>query len=300
MKRVKVIETLTFSGAILFALLLAGGASCTPGDGSAPEAPAVTPQGPEITIEPGETQPVRASADRAKRYEWSLQGEGELSESTGPTTLFTAPEEGGSMAIITVTAHNDHGSSSPTAITVNIQERVIAPVGAFGVPAGWMSGGNPSSFLSLTATATNCHGTGGCLRIGYRPGGVWGGIYWWPLTCGDSGTAAAWSAVRAESCVISVLNAGGFEEVKLLTFWARGDSGGERIEFKIGGHDIAPIPGRSMGTRALTQGWEKYEIDLEGVDVTRVIGLFAWVASDLDNPNGATFYLDEIQFEGVK
>jgi hypothetical protein len=36
------------------------------------------------------------------------------------------------------------------------------------------------------------------------------------------------------------------------------------------------------------------------MDLTKVVGLFLWVAADIDNPDGAVFYLDSIQFEGVK
>lgn len=85
-----------------------------------------------------------------------------------------------------------------------------------------------------------------------------------------------------------------------LTFWARGENGGERIEeFKLGGitglypdSDIAGI-----GPVLLTTDWKQYEIDLRGKDLSYISGGFAW-ATNLDvNPDGATFYLDDIRYE---
>ena len=97
-----------------------------------------------------------------------------------------------------------------------------------------------------------------------------------------------------------MLEAGNFSTVSRLAFWAKGDQGEEIIEFKIGAVDIPPIPGRSLGKVTLARDWKPYEIDLEGMDLTNAVGLFLWVASDVDNPQGAVFYLDDIQFEGVK
>ncbi|MBU4342404.1 MAG: hypothetical protein KKG01_03640 [Candidatus Omnitrophica bacterium] len=85
-----------------------------------------------------------------------------------------------------------------------------------------------------------------------------------------------------------------------LSFWARGENGGERIEeFKIGGitgayadSDVAGI-----GPVLLTKEWKQYEIDLRGKDLSYISGGFCW-ATNLDvNPDGATFYLDDIRYE---
>ena len=48
------------------------------------------------------------------------QGDGEISSSSEPAILYTAPDEGGGIAILTVTAYNERGSSSPTSLLVNI------------------------------------------------------------------------------------------------------------------------------------------------------------------------------------
>jgi hypothetical protein len=98
-----------------------------------------------------------------------------------------------------------------------------------------------------------------------------------------------------------------------LTFWARGEVGSEKIEFFFGGvgrdaitgNPLAntPFPDSSpripqVGTiTTLTQDWHQYTIDLTGADLHYVLGGFGWVANAPNNPNGAVFYLDDIQFE---
>jgi hypothetical protein len=61
-----------------------------------------------------------------------------------------------------------------------------------------------------------------------------------------------------------------------LTFFARGDSGGERITFFSGGitgpyGDTASKPAITVD---LTPGWKKYTINLNGADLRRVVGAF--------------------------
>ena len=270
-----------------------------------PPAPVINLPGQEVTVEPGKTIYVRASADGADKYEWTLMGEGEISASTGPAILYTAPEEGDTVAILTVTAYNARGSSPETALTINVPPIAAATVirlDALAIPAGWMSGGsNPADFIKLDTSPDNCHTGTDCSRFTYIPGGGWGGgLYWWPLTCGESGTAQAWGKVRGGTCGVNVLAAGNLSTVNRLTFWARGDRGGEAIEFKIGGLDIKPKPGRSLGKVTLKASWEQYTINLDGMDLTDAIGLFSWIAMDADNLQGAIFYLDDVQFEGAK
>lgn len=85
-----------------------------------------------------------------------------------------------------------------------------------------------------------------------------------------------------------------------LTFWARGDKGGEKIsEFKVGGitGEYPDSDSASVGPIELTNQWQKYAIDLKGKDLSNIIGGFCWSASKDDNPNGFVIYIDEIQFE---
>jgi hypothetical protein len=269
------------------------------------------PEGTDVLVEAGKKLPLRANATGAKRYEWKLLGDGSLSATPGDTVRDaviytapeTAPEPGGGIAIVTVTAFNDQGMPSPpTSLTIRIVS-IAASVrlDALAVPAGWMSGtGDPKSRIGLGVSPSGCHTGADCLQVTYTAGGVFGGIYWWPGSCGESGTPEAWEKVKRGTCGTNVLKAGNLSAVKRLTFWARGDQGGEVVEFKIGAVDIMPSPGRSLGRVTLTREWKKYEIGLEGMDLTNAIALFAWIAADIDNPQGAIFYLDDIQFEGLR
>ncbi len=93
-----------------------------------------------------------------------------------------------------------------------------------------------------------------------------------------------------------------------LTFWARGNAGGETIEFFMGGLGWNPETGEPEEpnpdsapvekiTLSLTTQWTQYSIDLSNLDLSYVLGGFGWVASAGPNPNGVVFYLDDIQYE---
>jgi hypothetical protein len=47
----------------------------------------------------------------------------------------------------------------------------------------------------------------------------------------------------------------------------------------------------------LNKEWTQYTIDLKGKDMSYVIGGFVWAGNLDNNPEGATFYLDEIKYE---
>ncbi len=92
-----------------------------------------------------------------------------------------------------------------------------------------------------------------------------------------------------------------------LTFWARGENGGEQIEFFLAGVGWDPptqFPDSSsrhppQGTRTtLSANWQQYSIEgLAARDLSYVLGGFGWVADDTHNPGGAVFYLDDIEYE---
>jgi len=102
-----------------------------------------------------------------------------------------------------------------------------------------------------------------------------------------------------------------------LCFWAKGEQGGEKIEFKIGGIGYEPgtcvpqeldcglevpypdsvCPPVYEGVFTLTNQWEKYCLTLdESVDLSHVVGGFIWGAARNRNPDGATFFLDDIRY----
>ena len=84
-----------------------------------------------------------------------------------------------------------------------------------------------------------------------------------------------------------------------LTFWARGDAGGERIELGIGmsqsttavAHDSFK---ETSGFRLQTK-WKKYSIPIEKYDRTRIISGLLLRLEGQEKP--IVFYLDDIQYE---
>jgi hypothetical protein len=101
------------------------------------------------------------------------------------------------------------------------------------------------------------------------------------------------------------------EEIQ-LSFAARGETGEERIKFQAGGINrplyfnsnfkfqdtFGPVkPNNSLrdGVLKLSRNWRLYSFDLTDKDLRNVIGPFCWVADNDLNPQGATFYLDEMR-----
>lgn len=103
-----------------------------------------------------------------------------------------------------------------------------------------------------------------------------------------------------------------------LTFWARGELGGERIEpfaFGVGWQgatQIAPYPdsspkvtlcGKLSGQCYITLSatWTQYTIKLTGLDLHYVLGGFGWVTNAPNNGNRSiTFYLDDIRYNKAR
>lgn len=153
-------------------------------------------------------------------------------------------------------------------------------------PSGWM--GDYSDLSYNDTWRENVHSGTASIQIIYKPGvsqgARWAGIYW-------QTPANNWGEKK-----------GGYDltGATKLTFWARGENGGERIEeFKIGGisgtypdSDIAFI-----GPVVLTKEWKQYEIDLTGKDLSYISGGFCWTTNIDVNPDGCTFYLDDIKYE---
>ncbi len=84
---------------------------------------------------------------------------------------------------------------------------------------------------------------------------------------------------------------------EFLAFWAWGENGGEVIVFGagLGGNDV----GEDRTTFTLTRSPTLYEIPLtNNLGYADVFGPFVWSADNVANPNGFTFYVDDIQWRG--
>ena len=153
-------------------------------------------------------------------------------------------------------------------------------------PSGWMGDFGDIKFNDTYMEKP--HGGSTSVQIIYTnkatQGARWAGIYW-------QNPPNNWG-----------MRPGGYDltGAKKVTFWARGEKGGERIEeFKIGGitGEYADSDVAGIGPVVLTTDWQQFTIDLEGKDLSSISGGFCW-ATNLDvNPDGATFYLDDIRYE---
>jgi len=154
------------------------------------------------------------------------------------------------------------------------------------VPSGWM--GDYGDIKFNDGWTESPYSRRSCIKIIYtaerKLGGGWAGVYW-------QEPANNWGNLP-----------GGYDltGAKHLKFYARGAKGGEVItEFKLGGiqGEYSDSTASSIGPVVLTPEWEEYSIDLENQDLSNVIGGFSFIVSAMENPDGATFYIDEITYE---
>jgi len=153
-------------------------------------------------------------------------------------------------------------------------------------PSGWM--GDHGDLKINEGWRKNTHSRRHCIRIDYTArkaqGAGWAGMYWQYPPNNWGNIPGGYDLTGAEK----------------LTFYARGEKGDEIVtEFKVGGiqGEFSDSTSVSIGPIVLTPEWKKYTITLENEDLSHVIAGFAFVISQMENPNGAVFYLDDIKYE---
>jgi hypothetical protein len=87
---------------------------------------------------------------------------------------------------------------------------------------------------------------------------------------------------------------------KVLTFYARGSSGNELVRFGYG-YDTPSSSGSTDSSyhnqvERLTREWKKFEIPLQGKDLSHINGLFNVKLEKKDNPENTVIYLDNIAY----
>jgi hypothetical protein len=155
------------------------------------------------------------------------------------------------------------------------------------VPSGFMPNGKCLTFEE--DWKEGCYDGQTCIKIVYdvacsKADQKWVGIYW-------LNPANNWGAQKGG------FNLSGARE---LSFWAKGEKGGERIEeFKMGGvgGDFPDTDTAVIGPVILTSEWRKYTIDLRGKDLSYISGGFSWSTNADVNPDGCSYYLDNIQYQ---
>lgn len=171
-------------------------------------------------------------------------------------------------------------SANPTFNSIDVAEAFY--------PSGWL--GDWGDITLNESWTENTHSKPTSIKISYSAsksqGEGWAGIYWqYPdKNWGDNPDGRNLSGATK------------------LTFWARGERGGEKSEFKVGGITTGNYPDSiripvSTGTIIMSNEWKQYSIDLINKDLSHVIGGFVWGANKQQCPYGCTIYLDDIRYE---
>jgi hypothetical protein len=147
-------------------------------------------------------------------------------------------------------------------------------------PSGWM--GNQAAIKLDDKCSTKPHDGETCMKLEYRAVDQWGGVIWQdpPNDWGDK--------------------PGGFNltGATKLAFWARGETGGEKVKFLFGViKREKPHFDTAFGELevTLTMNWAEYSIDLTGKDLERIKTGFGWTLGGQGKP--VTFFLDDIKYE---
>jgi exo-beta-1,3-glucanase (GH17 family) len=181
---------------------------------------------------------------------------------------------------------------TPTAQTFNVYTEYDVVTNHF-FPTGWM--GDVEDIGMYGCWPGDPHSGQTAIKVNYSAeksqGKGWIGVYWQEPKTNWGNFQGGYNLTSA----------------KRLTFWAKGARGGEKVEFSTGGiwPDLCAAfrnpdslqPAVSSDIITLTDSWRQYTIDLRGKDLSNIIGGFAFVATACANPDGAIFYLDDIQFE---
>lgn len=158
------------------------------------------------------------------------------------------------------------------------------------IPSGWMGDVSDLKMNNGWKDDALKEKDGTCIQWKYtaaRSGASgWAGVYW-------QNPANNWGDRR-----------GGFDlkGYKKCSFYAKGEKGGEMIDkFMFGGITGQTKEGDSdlgdTGQIELTKEWKEYEIDLNGLDMSYIIGGFGFAINADSNPDGATFYIDEVKYQ---
>ncbi|MEM9415096.1 MAG: glycoside hydrolase family 2 TIM barrel-domain containing protein [Planctomycetota bacterium] len=148
-------------------------------------------------------------------------------------------------------------------------------------PSGFM--GKTDAIRMNPECAEQPHAGETCLQVEYVANGEWGGVVW-------QSPADDWGDKE-----------GGYDlsGARVLEFWARGEAGGEVVNFGYGilGADKA-FPDTykgELGGIELSTEWRRYTIEIPAdADLRRIKTGFFWSLAGQGEP--VTFYLDDIAF----
>ena len=148
------------------------------------------------------------------------------------------------------------------------------------VPSGYM--GNAAA-IRMSTVGNDAKNGKNCLQVEYRSGDAWGGVLW-------QSPAEDWDGLHPGGA-----NLTGATE---LEFWAKGQSGGETVNFVFGVLDgNQPYRDTAKGELKdviLTKAWTRYSIPLKGLDLRQIKTGFGW--SLAGQGKAVTFFLDGVRY----
>jgi hypothetical protein len=125
-----------------------------------------------------------------------------------------------------------------------------------------------------------------CVKIKYDSIGDfgWAGLYW-------VNPVGNWGQKK-----------GGYDLrfAKKLTFWARGEKGGEHIAvFRLGGlkGNYPDSDNHGIGPVVLTSDWKQYSVDVSQRNMKYIFAGFSFALTKAYNRKGCIFFLDNIKYE---
>lgn len=206
----------------------------------------------------------------------------------------TMPNSGGVYRLYCY-IHNDHGGAAVGSLPIQVQGprtlvraaqpklplRVLSDEQAdlpF-IPSGWM--GNAKAIGMEEDCTTNPHSGKHCLKVSFNQTGDWGSVVW-QHPANDWGDQPGGYDVSA---------------AEKLSFWARGEAGGEKVVFGYGLLGIDKKYHDSSKAElevTLTPEWKQYAISLEERELTRIKSGFLWRVAGQGKP--VVFYLDDIEY----
>ena len=276
-------------------------------DGTGQSAPGATVKASLDVTDP-ENDPIKTTwVLQADPANYNTGGDGQAVPPTFPEAIVASdtksanlkmPAGGGSYRLYAY-VHDGHGGAAVGNVSLDVQggtalappsaPKAALPLTVYGddvtgpafIPSGYM--GNTGAIKMDPQWTTTPHTGKTCLKVDYTAGDNWAGVVWQnpDNNWGDK--------------------PGGFNltGAKTLSFWARGDKGGEKVSFSFGliGSD-KPFHDTGKGKLenvVLTKEWKQYTIDLKGQDLSRIVTGFVWTLGASGQP--VTFYLDDIKYE---
>ena len=282
-----------------------------------PELNSLTLDGAETPLEPGATLHAKLAATDPERdalkVEWMLQrdpgeyGSGGDKESAPPalpeaivksdatSADIKAPADAGLYRLFAF-VRDGHGGGAVANVPLRVRgevkiapgRKVALPLTVYAepedaptfIPAGWM--GDAKSIRIDPASTTQPHTGKTAMRCEFASDKGWGGVVW-QSPVGDWGDQG-----------------GGYDftGAKKISFWARGESGGEKVAFKFGiiakEKKFYDTGKGAIEAVTLSKDWQHFEIPATG-DLTRIKTGFVWTLAASGQP--IIFYLDDIRWE---